>query len=50
MQIKYSSQAIRDLDLIQDDIVQVSASYDTADRYVNKIRKAVKEKQDLPKG
>lgn len=49
MQIKYSPQAVWDLDHIWDDIVRVSASYDTADRYVSKIREAVKEKQNQPK-
>ena len=38
MQIRYSPQAVRDLDRIWEDIVRVSASYDTADRYINRIR------------
>ncbi|MDD6599996.1 MAG: type II toxin-antitoxin system RelE/ParE family toxin [Galactobacillus timonensis] len=49
MNILYSAQAMRDLDRIWDDIVRVSASYDTADLYINGIRDAVKEKQDHPK-
>lgn len=49
MSVRYSPQALRDLNRIWDDIIHASASYDIADNYVNKIREAVREKEDQPK-
>lgn len=49
MEIKYSPQALRDLDGIWDDIVRVSVGYDTADIYISNIRDAVKGKREFPK-
>ena len=46
--IRYTSQAMRDMDTVWDGVYEVSKEYDIADRYVEEFADAIAEKRCFP--
>ncbi|MCM1468107.1 MAG: type II toxin-antitoxin system RelE/ParE family toxin [Alistipes sp.] len=46
--LRYSPAAQKDMDDVWDDVVEVSASYDIADRYVVEFADKIAAKKDFP--
>ena len=47
--IQYTPQAVKDLDAVWDDVLEVSQSIETADRYINDFMDTIAEKRSYPK-
>ena len=47
--IRYSPAALKDMDIVWDGVLEASASYDTADKYVNEFADKIAERTDFPK-
>ncbi len=47
--LRYSLPAQKDMDDVWDGVVEASASYDIADKYVNAFADKIAEKKDFPK-
>ena len=47
--IRYSQEALEDLDNVWDDVFNASLDIDTADKYVTGILQSIKEKEKIPK-
>lgn len=46
--VRYTPEAVRDLDSVWDGVVEASKSYDIADRYVAGLRGAIAKKRQFP--
>lgn len=46
--IRYTPAAQKDMDAVWDGVLEASASYDTADRYVNEFADQIAKKKDFP--
>ena len=46
--VRYSPEAVNDLNAVWDDVYEASKSYDTADNYVEGLMDKIKEKRTFP--
>ena len=46
--IRYSPEAVRDMDAVWDGILKASGNYDIADRYIDELRAAIATKKAYP--
>lgn len=46
--VRYTPEAIRDLDALWDGVYEASKDYDTADRYVDGLMGKIAEKKEFP--
>lgn len=46
--IKYSPEAVNDLDTVWDDVYEASKNYDIADKYVDDLMDRIKKKERFP--
>lgn len=46
--IRYSSEAVNDLDIVWDDVYEASKNYDIADKYVDDLMDQIQEKEIFP--
>ena len=47
--IRYSPAALKDMDIVWDGVLEASASYNTADKYVNEFADKIAARTDFPK-
>ena len=48
--IRYSPEAVRDMDVVWDGVLKASGSYDIADRYIDELRAVIAAKKTYPYG
>lgn len=46
--IRYSPEAVRDMDMVWDGVLKASGSYDIADRYIDELRAVIAAKKAYP--
>lgn len=47
--LRYSPEALDDMDRVWSEVWQASRDYDTADKYINDLRDQIRKKIDFPK-